>query len=234
MGLMADGTQREQKSASLASHRVPPVDIEAFLARTADGHSVLSCTGGEVIFSQGEKADSIFFLLEGAIKLTVISKLRREALLSVLRPGTFFGESCLSGKAVRRASAQTIEACRILCIPKATMLRSLRTEPTFSELFVTHLLSHAVQIEGELLDHLFNSCEKRLARVLLVMADFGKKGRHPRRTLPKVTQKLLAEMVGATTAQVSFFLKSFRARGYIETTGVLQVHNSLLAVVLQD
>lgn len=218
----------------MASDRKPPLDVVAFLVGTGKEKSILASSKNEAIFSQGDHADAVFYILEGTIKLTVVSKLGKEAILAMLEPGTFFGESCLTGQTVRRATARAREACSVLRIPKAIMLHILRTEPTFAELFIAHLLSHAARVEGELIDQLFNSSEKRLARLLLVLADFGKKGRQPQATIPKISQESLAEMVGTTRSRVSFFMNKFRKRGFIEYNGILRVHSSLLTVVLQD
>lgn len=218
----------------MASSRKPPLNVVAFFARTGEEQSVVDSSKNEAIFSQGDNADAVFYILQGTIKLTVVSKLGKEAILTMLEPGTFFGESCLTGQTVRRATAWAREACRVLRIPKATMLQILRTEPTFAELFITHLLSHAARVEGELIDQLFNSCEKRLARLLLLLADFGKKGRQPQAAIPKISQESLAEMVGTTRSRVSFFMNKFRRQGFIEYNGILRVHSSLLTVVLQD
>jgi CRP/FNR family cyclic AMP-dependent transcriptional regulator len=200
------------------SGRKPLLDFMAIFAHTGEDTSILACSKNEAIFSQGDNADAVFYILEGTIKLTVVSQLGKEAILTMLEPGTFFGESCLTGHTGRRA----------------TMLQVLKTEPTFAESFITHLLSRAARVEGELIDQLFNSCEKRLARLLLVLADFGKKGRQPQATIPKISQQSLAEMVGTTRSRISFFMNRFRKQGFIEYNGILRVHSSLLTVVLQD
>ena len=218
----------------MTSARKPPLDIVAFFAGVGGEQSVLASSKNQAIFSQGDSADAVFYILEGTIKLTVVSKLGKEAILTMLEPGTFFGESCLTGQTVRRATAWTREACSVLRIPKAMMLHILRTEPSFADLFITHLLSHASRVEGELIDQLFNSCEKRLARLLLVLAEFGKKGRQPQATIPKISQESLAKMVGTTRSRVSFFMNKFRRQGFIEYNGILRVHSTLLTVVLQD
>jgi CRP/FNR family cyclic AMP-dependent transcriptional regulator len=216
------------------SGRKPLLDFMALFAHIGEDTSVLACSKNEAIFSQGDNADAVFYILEGTIKLTVVSELGKEAILTMLEPGTFFGESCLTGHTGRRATAWAREPCRVLRIPKATMLHALTTEPAFAESFITHLLSRAARVEGELIDQLFNSCEKRLARLLLVLADFGKKGRQPQATIPKISQQSLAEMVGTTRSRISFFMNRFRKQGFIEYNGTLRVHSSLLTVVLQD
>lgn len=218
----------------MASGRKPPLDVVGFFARIGEEQLVRTSSKNQAIFSQGDNADAVFYIIQGTIKLTVVSKLGQGAILTMLEPGTFFGEACLTRQTVRRATAWAREACSVLRIPKAMMLHILKTEPTFAELFITHLLSHAARVEGELIDQLFNSCEKRLARLLLVMADFGKKGRQPQATIPKISQESLAEMVGTTRSRVSFFMNKFRRQGFIEYNGILRLHSSLLTVVLKD
>ncbi len=183
--------------------------------------------------SQGDAADAVFFVQTGKVKLSVVSQQGKEAILALLEPGAFFGESCLVGQMVRTATATAQEATTIARIDKAAMIRVLHEEPTFSELFMSYLLSHNMRIEEDLVDQLFNSSEKRLARILLLLAHFGKDGK-PETVIPKISQETLAEMVGTTRSRVSFFMNKFRKLGFIQYNGKVHVHSSLLNVVLHD
>ena len=185
------------------------------------------------IFSQGDVADAVFFIHAGKVKLSVVSRQGKDAVLAILEPGAFFGESCLVGQMVRTATASAAEDTTLARIDKKAMRCVLHKEPTFSELFMAYLLSHNMRIEEDLVDQLFNSSEKRLARVLLLLAHFGKDGT-PETVIPKISQGTLAEMIGTTRSRVSFFMNKFRKLGFIKYNGKLHVHSSLLNVVLHD
>jgi CRP/FNR family transcriptional regulator, cyclic AMP receptor protein len=184
-------------------------------------------------FTQGDPADAVFYLQTGKVRLTVVSKTGKEATIGILSDGSFFGEGSLAGQALRMGSATAMTDCAVLRIEKKAMMRALHREHTFSDLFVSYLLARNIRYEEDLVDQLFNSSEKRLARVLLMLARFGKEG-VPETVVPKISQETLAEMVGTTRSRVSFFMNRFRKLGFIQYNGGLQVHSSLLNVVLHD
>jgi CRP/FNR family transcriptional regulator, cyclic AMP receptor protein len=208
-------------------------DTRAFLSKVNGGRTISDCRKGEIIFSQGDVADAVFYIQKGEIKLTVISERGKEAVVGILGPGHFFGEGCLNGHTLRVTTATAIDQCLITRIPKAAMIATMHDEPEFSELFMADLWSRNSRIEEDLIDQLFNSSEKRLARVLLLLANFGKEGT-PQPIVGTFSQETLAEMIGATRSRVSFFMNKFRKLGYIEYNGKLEIHNSLLNVVLYD
>ena len=210
-----------------------PFTAQSFLAKIGEGRTVLTSRKKQTIFSQGDAADAVFYIQTGKVKLTVVSKQGKEAVVAMLEAGAFFGESCLIGQVVRLATATALEASSILRITKETMLRMLSEEPSFSKFFTTYLLSHSMRIEEDLVDQLFNSSEKRLARALLLLARFGKEG-EPQACIPNISQETLAEMIGTTRSRVSFFMNKFRKLGFIEYNGTLNVHSSLLNIVLHD
>lgn len=185
------------------------------------------------IFSQGDSADSVFFLEEGQVQLSILSTRGKEAIIAVLDPGSFFGEDCLAAQPLRMVRATAMTACAALEIKKKTMVSLVRSKPEFSELFMAHLLLRNIRIQEDLVDQLFNSSEKRLARILLLLANFGKDGR-PETVIPEISQEKLAEMIGTTRSRVSSFMNKFRKLGYIEYNGHLRVHSSLLNVILHD
>jgi CRP/FNR family cyclic AMP-dependent transcriptional regulator len=208
-------------------------DAETFLTKVGSGRTLVSYKRNQKVFAQGDPADSIFFILKGKIKLTVISKAGKEAVVSILGVGDFFGEGSLAGQHLRMATAAAMLESSIMRLERLSVIRALRREPAFSELFLRYLLSRNIRIEEDLVDHLFNSSEKRLARVLLLLANFGKKGA-PEPVIPKISQETLAEIVGTTRSRVSFFMNRFRKMGFIKYNGGLEVHSSLLNVVLHD
>ncbi len=209
-------------------------DPKVFLAKANGGKTIKNYRGGDRIFAQGDAADSIFYIQEGKIKLTVLSRQGKEAVVAMLGTGDFFGEGCLAGQLVRMATAVALSECEIMRLAKREVIRVLRDEPRFSEVFVAHLLSRNIKIEEDLVDQLFNSSEKRLARVLLLLANFGKPGQ-PKTVIPKVSQETLAEIVGTTRSRVSFFMNRFRKLGFVDyNQGSLEVHSSLLNVVLAE
>ena len=208
-------------------------DPKTFLAKVGEGKTISKFQQDQVVFSQGEVAEAVFYIQQGKVKLTVISEQGKEAVVAILGPGDFFGEGCLNGHLLRLATTTAMDECLITCIPKAAMIATLHNEPEFSELFMTYLLNRNGRIEEDLIDQLFNSSEKRLARLLLLLANFGKHGK-PEPILGKISQETLAEMIGTTRSRVSFFMNKFRKLGFIEYNGRIEVHNSLLNVVLYD
>ena len=209
-------------------------DSKTFLTKVGSGKTILKLRKKQIIFSQGDAADAVFYLLEGKIKLTVISQKGKEAIVAVLGRADFLGEACLAGQLVRMATATSMEDSTIVRIEKSAMIRVLHEEPTFSELFMSHLLSRNIRIEEDLVDQLFNSSEKRLARVLLLLAHFGKESNNVDILIPKISQETLADMVGTTRSRISFFMNKFRKLGLIEYNGGLKIHSSLLNIILHD
>lgn len=208
-------------------------DPHTFLAKVGAGRTIVACQPQNPIFAQGDAADAVFYIQHGQVKLSVVSARGKEAVIAILEARTFFGEGCLAGQPVRMATATALTDCALLRIEKPAMLRVLHAEPAFSALFVSYLLSRNIRIEEDLIDQLFNSSEKRLARVLLLLAHFGKEGKEEL-VIPRVSQETLAEMIGTTRSRVSFFLNKFRKLGFIDYNGGLRVHSSLLNVVLYD
>jgi CRP-like cAMP-binding protein len=229
--------------ASKIQHRARAPGVVAKKKRTFDPHSFLVTIGkgrkfilfakGQTIFAQGDPSDAVFNIQTGKIRLTVVSTTGKEATIGILGEGDFFGEGSLAGQALRMGSATALTDCAVLRIDKHSMMEALHREHAFSDLFVAYLLARNIRYEEDLVDQLFNSSEKRLARVLLLLAHFGKEGK-PETVVPKVSQKMLAEMIGTTRSRVSFFMNRFRKLGFIHYNGGLQVHSSLLNVVLHD
>ena len=217
----------------MARKQTPPFDPQTFLAKVGNGKTSLTSPKKHTIFSQGDAAEAVFYIQAGKVKLTVVSKQGKEAVVAVLERGSFFGESCLAGQTVRSATATALEDSSLVRIDKDAIIRVLHEEPTFAELFIAYLLAHTLRVEEDLVDHLFNSSEMRLARVLLLMAHFGKEGK-PETVIAKISQETLAEMIGTTRSRVSFFMNKFRKLGFIDYNGTLRVHSSLLNVVLHD
>ena len=204
-----------------------------FLAKADAGRTISKYRAQQVVFSQGDAADSVFYVQKGKIKLTVVSSQGKEAVVALLGADEFCGEGCLAGQTRRIATAIAMTECEIMRLDKAALLRVLREEPSFSEMFVSHLLARSIRVEADLVDQLFNSSEKRLARALLLLANFGKEGR-PEPIIAKISQETLAEMIGTTRSRVSFFMNKFRRLGFITYNGHMEVHSSLLSVVLAD
>jgi CRP/FNR family cyclic AMP-dependent transcriptional regulator len=212
----------------------PPFDPHVFWAKIGDGHTLANYKKHQVVFSQGDPADAIFYIQKGKVKLTVLSQQGKEAVIGLLGLHDFFGEGCLSGQPLRMATATAMTDCQIVRLEKAQTIRVLHDEPTFSELFLSYLLSRNTRLEEDLVDQLFNSSEKRLARVLLLLANFGKEGK-PEPVVAKISQETLAEIIGTTRARVSFFMNKFRKLGLIDYNGGgLEVHSSLMNIVLHD
>jgi CRP/FNR family cyclic AMP-dependent transcriptional regulator len=208
-------------------------DPKVFLSSVGKEKTIADYRKDRMVFTQGDPAETIFYILKGKVKLTVVSRNGKEAVIALLEAGDFFGEGCMVGQPLRMASASTMSECSIVQMAKAAMTRVLHDEPAFSEMFVHHLLSRNIRIEENLVDQLFNSSEKRLARVLLLLANFGKAG-EPQLVIPKMSQETLAEIVGTTRQRVNFFMNRFRKLGFIRYNGGLEVHSSLLNVVLHD
>ena len=225
------------RSSALASKKNREFNPDTFLATIGEGRKNLTFGEKQGIFAQGDTADAVFYIQKGKVKLTVVSKTGREATIGMLTDGNFFGEGALAGQTLRMGSAAAMTDCEIQRIDKKAMMNALHREPAFSELFVAYLLARNVRYEEDLVDQLFNSSEKRLARILLLLAHFGKEG-VPETVVPKISQESLAEMVGTTRSRVSFFMNRFRKLGFVDYSGGpeggLQVHSSLLGVVLHD
>jgi len=208
-------------------------DPKDFLAKIGEGRTIGKYRKGQTVFSQGDIADSVFYIQEGKLKVTVVSELGKEAVVAILEKDEFCGEGCLSGQPKRIANAITLTECEIMRIDKAAIARTLRDESSFSQMFLAHVLKRTIRVEEDLVDQLFNSSEKRLARALLLLANFGKEGR-PEALVTKVSQEMLAEMIGTTRSRVSFFMNKFRKLGFISYNGTMEIHSSLLSVVLHD
>jgi CRP/FNR family transcriptional regulator, cyclic AMP receptor protein len=208
-------------------------DPKIFLAKVGVGKTILEFHKNQNIFAQGDVADTVFYLQEGRVKLTVLSEHGKEAVVAILEPGQFFGEGCLNGHPLRIATTTAMEECLVTSITKEAMIALLHTEPRFSEMFMAYLLTRNSRVEEDLIDQLFNSSEKRLARLLLLLAHFGKEG-SPRPINPSISQETLAEMIGTTRSRVSYFMNKFRKLGLISYNGKIEVHNSLLSAVLHD
>ena len=209
-----------------------PFDVAAQLAKAGVAPTVVHFRRGAPVFSQGDAADDICYIEKGTIKLSVLSKGGKEAVVAMLTPGDFFGEGALAGQSIRIASATAVTASSVLLIEKDAMARLLHQEPAFSDGFISYMLHRNIRIEADLVDHLFNSSEKRLARTLLLLARYGQA--NPPRTLPKISQETLAEMVGTTRSRVNFFMNKFRKLGLIEYNGGVKINSSLLSIVLHD
>ena len=211
----------------------PPFDPQVFLSKVNGGRSVADYRKDKIVYRQGDPADSVFYIQSGKIKKTVISEQGKEAVVALLGPGDFFGEGCLTGQSLRLATVAAMTNSVIVQISKTDITRVIHEEPAFAELFISHLLARNSRVEEDLVDQLFNSSEKRLARVLLLLANFGKEGR-PVPVIAKISQETLAEMIGTTRSRVSFFMNKFRELGLIDYNGHIEVHSSLLNVVLHD
>jgi CRP-like cAMP-binding protein len=210
-----------------------PFDPEAFLAKVNGGRTLSKYRKNQVVFQQGDPADAVFYLQTGKAKVTVLSEQGKEAVVAVLGPGDFFGEGCLAGQVLRLATVTPLAECAVTRMPKAEIVSIIHTEPAFAELFIAHLLARNSRVEADLVDQLFNSSEKRLARTLLLLANFGREG-DPEPVLAKISQETLAEMIGTTRSRVSLFMNKFRKLGFIEYNGRIEVHRSLLNLVLHE
>ena len=213
--------------------RRPLFDAEAFLKSAGATPRVATYPKGKVVFSQGQPSDTVMYVQKGGIKISVLSRAGKEAVVAMLGPGDFFGEGALTGQSIRIATATATTSTTVLVIEKGAMLQLLRNEPTFSERFISYMLERNLRVEADLVDHLFNSSEKRLARTLLLLARYGDQ-EGPEQRIPKISQETLAEMVGTTRSRVNFFMNKFRDLGFIEYNGELKVNTSLLSIVLHD
>lgn len=208
-------------------------DPKAFLSKVNGGRTISDYRKNQIVYAQGNPADSVFYIQKGKVKKTVVSEQGKEAVIAVLGTGDFFGEGCLTGQALRLATVAALTECVIVRIAKSNIIRVIHEEPAFAELFISHLLARNSRVEEDLVDQLFNSSEKRLARTLLLLANFGKEG-EPEPVLAKISQETLAEMIGTTRSRVSAFMNKFRQLGLIDYNGHIEVHRSLLNVVLHE
>ena len=222
-----------QRSKSRKTASAPPFDPAKFLATAAVGRDISKHSKKAVIFAQGDDADAVFYIKKGKVKVSVLSDQGNEAIVALLGENEFVGEGCLIGQPKRLATASAITECETMRVSKPEIQRVLRDEPTFSQMFVSHILERNARVEEDLVDQLFNSTEKRLARLLLLMANFGKEGR-AEPVIAKISQETLAEMIGTTRSRVSHFMNKFRKLGFIDYNGHLEVHNSLVGVLLAD
>ncbi len=229
----APGSRPTGRSTKRKTARGVLFDPAVFLATVATGRDVSTYSKKEIIFAQGDDADAVFYIKEGKVKVAIVSKQGKEAVVALLGPAEFIGEGCLIGQPKRLATASAMTECEIMKVTKTEIQRVLRDEPTFSQMFVSHILARNARVEEDLADQLFNSTEKRLARLLLLLANFGKEGR-AEPILSKINQETLAEMIGTTRSRVSHFMNKFRQLGFIDYNGHLEVHNSLAGVLLAD
>src|SRR6058998_2244715 len=216
----------------MARKKDAPLDLRTSLAK-ARGGTTKEYRKKQIVFSQGSPADAVFYIEKGKVKLTVLSTRGKEAVVAILGTGDFFGEGCLAGQPLRMATVTAMMECETMRLEKAAIIRVLHEESAFSEMFMSHLLTRNIRVEADLVDQLFNSSEKRLARALLLLANFGKEGK-PEPVVAKISQETLAEMIGTTRSRVSFFMNKFRQLGFIDYNGKLEVHSSLLNIVLHD
>jgi CRP/FNR family cyclic AMP-dependent transcriptional regulator len=217
----------------LKTAKLPVFDAQAFLDSAGVARKVTGFRGKETIFSQGDPAKDVLYIQKGGVRLSVVNETGKEAVVAVLGPGDFFGEGCLAGQPIRIGSATAITATTVLVIEKKEMIRVLHVEHAFSDRFISYMLSRNIRVEEDLVDQLFNSSEKRLARTLLLLARYGKEDT-PQKMVPKISQEMLAEMIGTTRSRVNFFMNKFRKLGFIKYNGGLHINTSLLSVVLHD
>ena len=234
---VSDAALIKRGTVSAKTKRKQPFVLKFFLSLAGEGRTKAEYQKNETIFRQGDFADAVFYIMEGKCKVTVVSEHGKEAVVALHEKGDFFGDGCLIGQPRRLATVTAIAVSEIIRLDKATMVRALHDQPKFSELFISHLLARNVRVEADLVDQLFNSSEKRLARLLLLMANFGNEG-GPEHVIAKVSQEMLAEMIGTTRSRVSFFMNKFRKLGFIDynggLNGGLEVHSSLLNMILHD
>jgi CRP/FNR family cyclic AMP-dependent transcriptional regulator len=221
------------RSVTRKAAETPLFNPAVFLATAAAGRDISKYSKKDIIFTQGDEADAVFYIKKGKVKVAVISKQGKEAIVALLGADEFVGEGCLIGQPKRLATASAMTECELMRVEKAEIQRVIHDEPAFSEMFVAHILQRNARVEEDLVDQLFNSTEKRLARLLLLLANFGKEGR-PEPILAKISQETLAEMIGTTRSRVSHFMNKFRELGFIDYNGHLEVHTSLLGVLLAD
>ena len=224
---------KPRSSRKKTSSRSPQFDVKLFLDSTGLGRKVVNFRRKETVFSQGDAAKNVMYIREGGVKLTVVHETGKEAVVAILGPGDFFGEGCLAGQSTCMATATAIAPTAVLIIEKSEMIRVLHSEHEFSDRFIAYMLARNIRVEEDLVDQLFNSSEKRLARTLLLLARYGASDQ-PQKVLPKVSQEMLAEMIGTTRPRVNFFMNKFRKLGFVQYNGGLRVNDSLLSVVLHD
>ncbi|MGH9691012.1 MAG: Crp/Fnr family transcriptional regulator [Candidatus Acidiferrales bacterium] len=212
---------------------IPAFDVQSFLDSAGLGRKVAKFRGKETVFAQGDPARNVMYIQDGGVKLTVVNETGKEAVVALLKPGDFLGEGCLAGQSICMATATAIAPTTVLVIEKAQMIRVLHEEHEFSDRFIAYMLARNVRVEEDLIDQLFNSTEKRLARTLLLLARYGAPGQ-PQKILPKVSQEVLAEMIGTTRSRVNFFMNKFRKLGFIQYNGEIHINNALLSVVLHE
>jgi CRP/FNR family transcriptional regulator, cyclic AMP receptor protein len=228
----APKTSRKRKPQIKAKQKLV-FDAQDFLDSAGLSRKVKEFKKGEVLYSQGDEAETVLYLQDGGVKLAVVNEVGKEAVVAILGVGDFFGEGCLAGQSIRMGTASAITPCTVLLVEKREMFRVLHEQHALSDRFINFMLARNIRIEEDLIDQLFNSSEKRLARTLLLLARYGKED-HPQGVLPKVSQELLAEMIGTTRPRVNFFMNKFRKLGFIKYNGGLQINNSLLSVVLHE
>jgi CRP/FNR family cyclic AMP-dependent transcriptional regulator len=222
-----------RRSPQKANSRSPAFDVRLFLDSAGVGRKVDKFLGKETVFAQGDPATNVMYIQEGGVKLTVVNEVGKEAVVAILGPGDFFGEGCMAGQSICMATATAVAPTTVLVIEKKEMIRLLHEEHVFSDRFIAYMLARKVRVEEDLIDQLFNSCEKRLARTLLLLARYGNQ-EQPQKVLPKVSQEMLAEMIGTTRSRVNFFMNKFRKLGFIQYNGEIHVNPSLLSVVLHE
>jgi CRP-like cAMP-binding protein len=231
---MPHASGRIMTTKRTAAKRTPAFDPRSFLAKIGDGRTISKYRKDQVVFSQGDTADAVFYIQRGKVKLTVVSEQGKEAVVAILGADEFCGEGCLAGQPRRIATVTAMTECTVMRLQKTSIIGVLRDEPAFSEVFISHLLTRTIRVEADLVDQLFNSSEKRLARLLLLLANFGKDPK-PEPIIAKISQETLAEMVGTTRSRVSFFMNKFRRLGFVDYNGGgVEVHSSLLNVILRD
>ncbi|WOJ91657.1 Crp/Fnr family transcriptional regulator (plasmid) [Methylocapsa polymorpha] len=217
----------------MTTNRRPSFNPKSFLAKVGEGRSIGKYHKDQTVFCQGDPADAVFYIQKGKVKIAVVSEQGKEAVVAILGTNEFFGEGCLARQALRIATAATMTDSVIMRLEREAVVRVIHEEPAFSEMFIAHLLGRTIRVEADLIDQLFNSSEKRLARLLLLLANFGKESK-PEPIIAKISQETLAEMIGTTRSRVSFFMNKFRKLGFIHYNGHIEVHSSLLNVVLHD
>ena len=211
----------------------PDLNFASFIAAPGEGRSIAKFRKSQVIFAQGDPADAVFYVLKGKLKASVVSNQGKEAVSSIIGPDEFFGEACMAGQVRRLVTISTMTDAEIVRIEKSAMVDLVQTQPEFSQVFMTHILKHTIRVEADLIDQLFNSSERRLARLLLLLANYGSDGK-PEPVISKISQETLAEMIGTTRSRVSFFMNKFRKLGFISYNGHIEVHKSLLNLVLHE
>jgi len=224
-------TSPERPSRNKPKRTLPPP--VPFLAQPGNGRTISRYNKNEVVFSQGDPADAVFYVQKGKLKITVVSERGKEAVASLLGPDEFFGEACMAGQQQRLVTVSTMTDAVVVRIEKPEMIRLIREQPAFSQMFMTHILNRTIRVEADLIDQLFNSSERRLARLLLLLANYGSEGK-PEPIITKISQETLAEMIGTTRSRVSFFMNRFRKLGFISYNGHIEVHKSLLNLVLHE